>query len=86
MHVEPLAVDEKVKAVIKPAKNLDVGNGPGIEWIGELEGGVVGLIFDGRGRPFVLPEEDSLRIEKLQEWSNALGIYPERFVDLEGGE
>lgn len=87
MFVEPLAVGEKVNALIEPAKNLDVGNGEGNEWTGELEGGVVGLIFDGRGRrPFTLPEEDSKRIEKLQEWSRALDIYPDRFMDLEGGE
>ncbi len=87
IHLEPLAVGEKVNAVIKPAKNLDIGNGPGIEWTGELEGGVVGLIFDGRGRnPFILPDDDAERISKLQEWSKALDIYPERFSSLEGGE
>lgn len=87
IHVETLGVGEKVQAVIKPAKNLDVGNGPGVEWTGELEGGVIGLVLDGRGRrPFNLPEEDSLRIEKLQEWLKALDIYPERFLNLEGGE
>jgi uncharacterized protein (TIGR01319 family) len=87
IHLEPLGVGEKVTAFIKPAKNLDIGNGPGNEWNGELEGGVVGLIFDGRGRkPFNLPEDDATRIKKLQEWSLALDIYPERFVNLEGGE
>ncbi len=87
IFVEPMDVGKKVTAVIKPAKNLDVGNGPGIEWQGELEGGVVGIVFDGRGRrPFNLPEDDSRRVEKLQEWSEALDIYPERFINLEGGE
>ena len=87
IFVEPMDVGKKVTAVIKPAKNLDVGNGPGVEWQGELEGGVVGIVFDGRGRrPFNLPEDDSMRIEKLQEWSEALDIYPERFINLEGGE
>lgn len=87
MRVEPLGVGEKVDAVIKPAKNLDVGAGPGNQWTGKLEGGVVGLIFDGRGRrPFGLPEDDAARIEKLQEWATALDIYPERFVSLEGEE
>lgn len=87
MLVEPLGVGEKVQAVIAPAKNLDAGAGPGNEWTGELEGGVVGIIFDGRGRnPFTLPEDDSTRIEKLQEWSLALDIYPDRFMNLEGGE
>lgn len=87
MFVLPLGVGEKVQAVIKPAKNLDVGSGPGIEWIGELEGGVVGLVFDGRGRrPFNLPEDDSERIAKLQEWAEALDLYPDRFLNLEGSE
>ncbi|MBN2588035.1 MAG: glutamate mutase L [Candidatus Fermentibacteraceae bacterium] len=87
MLVRPLGVGEKVEAVIRPAKNLDVGEGPGNEWTGQLEGGVVGLIFDGRGRsPFLLPQDDSARIGKLQEWSTALDIYPERFISLEGGE
>jgi uncharacterized protein (TIGR01319 family) len=87
MFVLPLGVGEKVQAVIKPAKNLDVGSGPGVEWIGELEGGVVGLVFDGRGRqPFNLPEDDSTRIAKLQEWAKALDIYPDRFLNLEGSE
>ncbi len=87
MLVKPLGVGEKVEAVIRPEKNLDVGAGPGNEWTGQLEGGVVGLIFDGRGRnPFLLPEDDSARIEKLQEWSMALDIYPKRFISLEGGE
>ncbi len=87
MFVLPLGVGEKVQAVIKPAKNLDVGAGPGVEWTGELEGGVVGLVFDGRGRlPFNLPEDDSERIAKLQEWAKALDIYPDRFLNLEGSE
>jgi uncharacterized protein (TIGR01319 family) len=87
MLVKPLGVGEKVEAVIRPEKNLDVGAGPGNEWTGQLEGGVVGLIFDGRGRnPFLLPEDDSTRIDKLQEWSIALDIYPKRFISLEGGE
>lgn len=87
VFILPLGVGETVQAVIKPAKNLDVGSGPGIEWIGELEGGVVGLIFDGRGRnPFNLPKDDSTRIAKLQEWAKALDIYPDRFLNLEGSE
>ncbi len=38
-----------------------------------LKGGTTGLIFDGRGRePFVLPQERSVLINKLQEWKAAL--------------
>jgi hypothetical protein len=63
-----------------------VGEGPGKAWTGTLEGGVVGLVLDGRGRrPFNLPEDDVKRVEKLQEWSAALNTYPERFLSLGGG-
>jgi len=87
MQVVPLGVGQTAEAVIKPAKNIDMGNEPGKEWRGIVEGGVVGLILDGRGRqPFQLPEDDSQRIAKLQEWSAALDTYPKRFLDLEGGE
>jgi len=83
-HV-PLGAGEKVKAEIVPAKGLDVGEGLGKVWTGTLEGGVVGLVLDGRGRrPFNLPEDDVKRVEKLQEWSAALNTYPERFLSLGG--
>jgi len=87
LKVIGLGVGEKAAAVIKPSKGIDVGAGPGREWMGDLEGGVVGLIIDGRGRqPFRLPENDIERIGKLQEWSNAMNAYPERYVTLGGGE
>lgn len=86
MKLIALAAGEKVNAEIVPAKGLDVGEGPGRTWTGTLEGGVVGLVLDGRGRrPFNLPEDDVKRVEKLQEWSAALNTYPERFLSLGGG-
>ncbi len=85
MKLVPLGPGEKAAAEIVPAKGLDVGEGPGKTWAGNLEGGVVGLVFDGRGRrPFNLPEDDVKRVEKLQEWSAALNTYPERFLSLGG--
>lgn len=87
LRVLDLGVGEKAAAVIRPSKGIDVGAGPGGEWTGDLEGGVVGLIIDGRGRqPFLLPENDVERIGKLQEWSNAMDAYPERYMALGGGE
>jgi uncharacterized protein (TIGR01319 family) len=86
MKLVALGAGEKVNAEIVPAKGLDVGEGPGRTWTGILEGGVVGLVLDGRGRrPFNLPEDDVKRVEKLQEWSAALNTYPERFLSLGGG-
>ena len=55
--------------------------GRGKRWEGEIEGGVVGVIVDGRGRPLQLPKEDAKRMEKIKEWNYELNVYPER-----GGE
>ncbi len=45
-----------------------------------MSGGVVGLIFDTRGRPLVLPEDDKERREKLIKWYLSLGVYPEKIL------
>jgi uncharacterized protein (TIGR01319 family) len=68
----------KVKANIRPEKGFDVGVGKGKEIDTEIEGGVVGLIIDCRGRrPFVVPEEVKQRIEFLQKTTAALNVYPQ---------
>ena len=78
MALIPLGVGEKMKIKVKPEKNFDMGEGNGKEVTKEVEGGVVGLIIDARGRrPFTLPEDNKLRVEKLTEWNKVLGIYPE---------
>jgi hypothetical protein len=75
----PLALGETAKATLRPEKGLDVGEGKGRERVVTLKGGVVGLIFDARGRqPFKLPEDRVARIAKLNQWNEALGIYPPR--------
>jgi uncharacterized protein (TIGR01319 family) len=78
MKLVPLPSGESVHATLRPEKGLDAGAGKGRERTVTLRGGVVGLIFDCRGRqPFSLPEDRGRRIAKLNEWSEALGIYPE---------
>ena len=80
MFMLPAAREDRVKAVLTPVKGLDLGAGKGQEVTTELRGGVVGLIFDGRGRqPFSLPE-DATRVAKLREWSAATNEYPESEV------
>ncbi len=66
----------KAKAVLEPHKNIDIGAGPGNKIETELGGGVTGIVLDGRGRPFILPEDDKIRIQKLKEWMLAMDIYP----------
>ncbi len=64
------------RGVLKPARNLDLGRGRGNAITTELSGGVVGIILDGRGRPFVLPDDAKTRVAKLKEWMLELDIYP----------
>jgi hypothetical protein len=39
-----------------------------------LEGGVVGIVVDTRGRPLQLPPDDAARRQKLIAWMTALGL------------
>ncbi|MEA1912795.1 MAG: glutamate mutase L [candidate division WOR-3 bacterium] len=68
---------EKVKAVIKPTKYFDLGEGRGKQIEATLRGGVVGVIVDCRGRPLELPGNEEERREKLEGWNKALSIYPD---------
>jgi uncharacterized protein (TIGR01319 family) len=73
----PLALEEKAKIIAEPARGFDLGEGSGKKVEKEVKGGVVGLIFDGRGRPLEIPENEEERVEALSKWIFALDIYPE---------
>jgi len=80
MRLIKLGLDEKgnplkAKAELEPLRGLDLGHGKGAKVETELTGGVTGIILDGRGRPFILPEDDKIRVEKLKEWMLELDIY-----------
>ncbi|HEC80059.1 MAG TPA: methylaspartate mutase [Firmicutes bacterium] len=69
-------VGEKAEVVISPAKHFNVGAGEGDDFKTTIEGGVVGIIIDARGRPLVLPEDDVKRREAIVGWNKALDVYP----------
>lgn len=68
------------KARITPTRHFDMGEGAGKEIITNVEGGVVGVILDGRGRPLRLPEESEERRRKLLEWFISLDMYPQEIL------
>jgi hypothetical protein len=41
-----------------------------------VQGGVVGLLLDGRGRPLQLPADHAARVASLTRWYQAVGLYP----------
>ncbi len=77
LGVQENGLPETAKATFEPEKNFDVGAGKGIPVTKEIHGGVVGIILDGRGRPFdlsTLSEDD--RVSYLKKWMTELDIYP----------
>ena len=74
--VLPLGVGESAQAVINPERGFDVGAGAGKTLEAKVEGGLVGVIIDCRGRPLVLPEVDRARMEVLRKWAVQLSAYP----------
>jgi len=77
----PLPEKQRAKAIISPRHNLDVGVGPGKTLETEIEGGVVGVIIDARGRPLTLPQEDKERRRILIRWLKSLDAYPKELIE-----
>tara|TARA_B100001971_G_scaffold8512_1_gene7000 strand:- start:577 stop:1074 length:498 start_codon:yes stop_codon:yes gene_type:complete len=68
---------EQVEVKLNPGKGLDVGAGKNEMLTTKVNGGVVGIILDGRGRrPFNLSERSEERVLNLSKWSKAINEYP----------
>ena len=80
LRLYPLGVGEKAKVTIQPERRLDMGAGRGQPVEAEVEGGVVGLVVDTRGRPLEVSNASTERVASLKKWFEALDVYPERFV------
>jgi len=74
--VLPLGVGESASAAINPERGFDVGAGAGKTLEAKVEGGLVGVIIDCRGRPLVLSDDDKTRMEALRKWAVQLRAYP----------
>ena len=58
---------------------MGAGQGQPVE--AEVEGGVVGLVVDTRGRPLEVSTLHLPSVSRLlKKWFEALEVYPERFV------
>jgi len=82
----PLPEKRKANAIINPAKKFDVGAGRGHRLNVTVEGGVVGVIIDARGRPLLIPQDSLERKNKILEWFKSIRMYPDSILDtiLEG--
>jgi len=84
MGLIPLEEGRSASIEIEPAKELDVGAGPGNKLAVEVEGGVVGVILDARGRPLILPQDDKERRRRLLQWFSVLDAYPKAALERFG--
>ncbi len=75
IEVIPLQSHEQALLTLFPTPSVDVGLGPGerARAAEEIDGGLVGLIIDARGRPLVLPKDETERQARLLQWTQALG-------------
>ncbi len=74
----PLEYTGRLRATVTPARGFDVGAGPGTPVEAEVEGGVVGIVIDARGRPLQIPADRAQRVARLAAWMRALDVYPDR--------
>jgi len=70
-----LPESHKATVDIKPTRQFDIGLGqPGRGAIAEVEGGLLGIIIDARGRPLKLAANEADRRQQLNQWLKALNI------------
>jgi len=71
----PLPAGQKAFVEIRPVRHLDIGLGqPGRGAVAEVEGGLLGIIIDARGRPLQLADKNNDRQRQIQQWLKALDI------------
>jgi uncharacterized protein (TIGR01319 family) len=69
-----LETGQTAEVVARPGRRFDCGEGRGREVRKTVQGGIVGLVLDGRGRPILLPDDGAARRERIGSWLEALGI------------
>lgn len=69
LEVLPLPPGQQAVLELRPGRHFDVGlGGPGKGGKRSVNGGLVGLIIDARGRPLRLPGDPQRRRTQMQQW------------------
>lgn len=74
IRVIPLSIQEQALLTLFPGPRVDVGLGPGerARAAEEIDGGLVGLIIDARGRPLLMPPDETERQARVRQWMQAM--------------
>jgi hypothetical protein len=75
IEIMPLRLNEQALLTLYPAPSVDVGLGPGerARAAEEIDGGLVGLIIDARGRPLSFPTNEAERQARILQWMQVMG-------------
>jgi hypothetical protein len=69
LEVIPLPVGQTATLELRPTRRFDVGLGTkGQAGTTKVEGGVIGIIVDARGRPLPIADDPEKQREKMQRW------------------
>ncbi len=74
----PLEINHEAGIELFPMRGFDFGAGKGKKVTGKVKGGVVGLLFDGRGRPITIAIDETARVQQTQTWAEAVDLYPRK--------
>jgi hypothetical protein len=69
----PLPHGQNARLTIQPHHGVNAGFGPGRAGTLTVSGGIMGVVFDGRGRPLRLPKDSGRRRELIKKWLWTLG-------------
>ncbi len=69
LEVIPLPAGQTANLELRPSRRFDVGLGTrGQAGTTKVEGGVIGIIIDARGRPLPIAADPEQQQEKMQRW------------------
>ena len=74
LEMVPLRTGKRAVVELHPGSQFDIGLGRrGRGATTEVDGGVLGIIVDARGRPLSLPRDEQERRSRIREWLGELG-------------
>jgi hypothetical protein len=69
LEVIPLPTDQTATLELRPSRHFDVGLGTrGQAGMTKVEGGIIGIIIDARGRPLPIAENPEIQRQRMQRW------------------
>lgn len=73
LEILPLPAGQSARLTLQPWHGANVGFGAGRAGTVTVSGGTMGVIFDARGRPIILPEDSDRRRELIKKWLWTVG-------------